>query len=320
MTPSNRPFKASQLSACIAIAFPLWSGAAIAQSTFEANGSYHIGASRYGVSTPASDSFTLPATAGVAGAGIATPPPVQWESYGSASAASLGDGHFGGSILTSQSYGSQAMMSSDLKLVYRDQITNTAGVAQQADFGLDIAALTFSYEYGTRYGTNRVSFAAAVYVDGSSAPIWSSTFTYDDGSRTGSLSGADIGLTVALATAPPDDCNDGSNSGCLFRSSTFGISNYQTTVALGTVAAGQTLGLRYEVDLSTETDMYGGSAGISFNDPASLGSHGPAGRLAFDAAGGNVAAVPEPETYAMMVAGLGLLAVGRRSRSRGRGR
>ena len=315
----DQRFALSPLSACLALAFPLWSGHSMAASTFEASGAYSIGPDRSGgTSKPKSGGFQLSATDGPVADGANGIASSYWDSSAALAASSTGDGHFGSSVATHESYGSTSLMTSNVKLVYRDTLVNTSSFDQQASFAIDIASLQFGFNFGTRYGTNRASFAASLYVDGQAAPVWSSTFSYDDGLQAYVATGADIGLAAALPATCSNYGNPQPQTDCSFRSGGFSIGNYQTTVSLGPVAAQQSIGIHYEVDLSTETDMYGGTASVVFNDPSGLSSDGAAaGDLRFDSSTDPVVvAVPEPETYAMMAAGLGLLAVARRRRGR----
>ena len=321
MQMKTRTFKVNPLVASLAIAFSLSHSVASAQSTFAADGAFNIGADQiyFGPSIAKAGSFTLAPKAGAVAASAIGSPTNYFDSSASVAALSLGDGHFGGSAFTQENYGSMSAMQSHVTMVYADSIVNTTGSAQTASFAINISSLQFMFDYGTRQGVNRVSFSAKVYADGSSAPLWSSTFSYDNGhlpyatSAPGTyvISGTDIGLAAQLTSSCPGPYA-GDPDACAFSNGGFGISNYQTTVALGTVAASNSIGIRYEVEIGTETDMYGGDASVVFNDPSTLSLSGPAAaRLAFD-----VAVVPEPETALLMAAGLGVLALGRRRRAR----
>jgi hypothetical protein len=322
-TTTGRPFRFNPLAACVALAFPLGHGMAAAQSTFSADGSYSVGAdASAGLSQPKSGGFAFAPVAGPAGGSAVGSATTRFDSSVAVSAASLGDGHFGGAAMTSEFYGSTSPMQTSVKMVYADTIVNTSGAAQTASFTIGISSLQFMFDYGSRVGSNRVSFAANVYANGSSAPLWSTAFSYQNGLPSFSSSGPGTytasGVDIGLAAALPSSCSYSYSSGpqeCAFGSGGFGISNYLTTVSLGTVADSASVDVRYEVQLMTETDMYGGDASVTFNDPSLLSSGGPfAGQLSFDV--GAVAAVPEPESALLMAAGLGALALVRRRRGR----
>ena len=320
MQMKTRTFKVNPLVASLAIAFSLSHSVASAQSTFAADGAFNVGQDKANsaANSAQAGSFTIAPAAGPSTASAVGNTAGYYSTLPSIAASSLGDGHFGGSVRAWEFYSAHAPMQTNLKLVFADSIVNTTGATQSASFALGISSLQFVFDYGDRMGFNRMSFSAKVYADGTSAPLWSSAFSYENGmvaydsTSPGSFttSGADIGLAAAF----PSNCTGfpGSNFPCAYGSAEFGISNYQTTVSLGSVAASSSIGIRYEIELSTETDMYGGTAAISFNDPSNLSLNGPTnGRLAFD-----VAVVPEPETALLMAAGLGVLALGRRRRAR----
>lgn len=320
MKTSKHLLRGTPVLTAIALAFPLFPVASFAQSTFSASGSYDVGGdTANGLSRVKSGSFTLPATTGAVAQSAVGSPTNYWDSTVSVSASASGDGHFGGAVFTQESYGSRSPMQTQVSMVYSDTLVNTSGAAQAASFTLDIDSLNFGFDYGTRSGKNAVSFSASVFVNGSNAPVWSTSFAYDNGWAAGTYygtgsytsSGQDIGLAAQL----PSSCFGADPGSCIFTSGGFGISNYLTSIALGTVADGATIGIRYVVDIGTETNMYGGNASVTFNDPSNLQLGGATAALRFDgAAAPAVPAVPEPETYLMMAAGLGLLAAGTRRR------
>ena len=287
----------------LALAFPV----AQAASTVQANGSFADEADY--LAHAKSGAFTQPATDAAFDASAIGAKVNGIDNSTTVRAVSDGAGHFGAEIVNDRFYGSFAPMTAETHLVYADSIVNTSGTAQAVSFDLNISYLKFAVQTGTLSNRNYASFEARVFVGGALVPVWSAGFSLNNTgngmSMVGSTTGFDMGLGAAL------------NAACGVQCGMFGgfsiSSSASTTLDLGTVADGDTLSIRYEVDLATETTSYGGAASVFFADPAGLAAGGGSA-LAPSAALSLTTPVPEPDSAALLAAGLGLMAAAARRR------
>lgn len=176
---------------------------------------------------------------------------------------------------------------------WSESFTNTTGGASAYQIHFSIGAFNASLGgWSSNYATRdyRGSFAADILVNGVS--VWSSgqVFSLQAGSAGLQKTGTDIGTgTVTPA----------SNSEGYWQ---YEIGTYNGTASLGTFAAGQTFNVQYVLKSTAYWhDPDGcayecGSVFTSIGDPFNNGGTGI-----------SVTAVPEPETYAMLMAGLGVL-------------
>jgi hypothetical protein len=300
-------FNPTPLVLAMALAFPL----AHAAPTVEATGSF-VDGSDY-LSSAKSGAFTQPATDTPFGVQAYGAPISGIDSSTLIQASSDGAGHFATAISNKKLYGSFASMKASTQIVYSDSILNTSGTSQAVDLSLAINRVAFSIDNGAFDGLNRASFMAQVFVDGSSVALWSAGFAIDNpsnysGPMAATTTGVDLGLGYALAA----NCGTAYTYCGSFGHAQFQSGPFAAVVNLGNVAAGDTLKVRYVVDLVTETNTYGGVASVSFDDPAGL-SHGNGAALSFAA----TTPVPEPESAALLAVGLGLVASAARRRRRG---
>ena len=228
-------------------------------------------------------------------------------SVAQASLSSDGAGHFAAGVQTSHDLVyDPGTVKSSAHVSFVDTLVNSTGVSQAANFGLAINQLSFAMNSGWM-GDNRASFNARVYVGSAVDPVWQSTVSLSGSSN---YSGGrwtpvvDPELTTGGTT--PFTFNA---SGATYLNDRQGYSYtyslaapYATTLALGNVAAGDSLSVRYEIDLYAESYAYGGSVSVLFDDPAHLNA-GPGATAALTWA----QPVPEPEMASLLMAGLGLV-------------
>jgi PEP-CTERM motif len=286
----------------LALAFP----AAQALPSVAAGGSFSDDADY--LSTAKAGSFDQPATSTAFDASATGAATSYYDSSTTVRAVADGAGQFGTAIANTKSYGSFAGMTAASHIAFSDSIVNSSASAQNASFALNISEVAFDVFTGTMDGRNRGSFQAQVFVGNAATPVWRSGFSFDNaGGNTmaAATTGTDIGLASAFSAACAQHCS-------IFNSFQF-ASGYNTSLNLGSVAAGDSLTVRYVVDIATETDTYSGVSSVSFDDPAglALGNMRP-----HDAALSFATPVPEPETVSLMAAGLGLMAAAARRRRR----
>lgn len=239
--------------------------------------------------------------------------------YASQSAASDGLGNFAGRVQASvsPSYEYRGIKaSSALSLVYSDTLVNTGKLGQDVVFNFNIFQVLFNFNTPLDAGFNstdlgtHASFAARIYVDGATSATWSSSFTVgatDARHWTVTSSGTDLGLSAAYN----DAVASASTPGQMYYADLLS-DPYHGSLALGRLASGEHLSVRYEVDLFTESMGYGGGASVLFADPAGL-AEGDAD--VFSSASLSFATpVPEASTLEMSAAGLGLVGAALRRR------
>lgn len=185
---------------------------------------------------------------------------------------------------------------------WRDSFTNSSGTAQSYVMNFSIGGFSatlggWSGDHATR--DFRGAYEASILVNGVS--VWSSgqRFSLQNGTTTLSKSGVDIGTG---AVTPADDA-DGYWE--------YALDGYSGSTALGSFAAGQSFEVKYVLrSIGYWNDAGGcsyecGSVAANIGDPFTIGGSGV-----------SVAAVPEPETYALLLAGLGLMGAVARRRQR----
>ncbi len=239
-----------------------------------------------------------------------------WDSNDQASslAISAGNGNFATSVNIDKTVFNENDSSSSF-VTFKDSFTNSSATAQQINFDLRINALGFKTDIGNYLGANS-TFSANVYVNNSAVPIWSASYTL--GLQKPSFS---YDSTYNPMTFTSTGQSLGSFSGGLvgtghvgyysYTSFEYALSTpYSQTLSLGQLNPNETVSIRYEVQLDARNgDSYGRSQ-ITFDDPAGLSAaiaSGATGSLGLGNSLHIAAAVPEPETYAMLVAGLGLV-------------
>jgi hypothetical protein len=170
-------------------------------------------------------------------------------------------------------------------------VSNTTSSAQTYSFNfyLQEGSLALSLE-GNQIYPESATNTLEILVNG--VVVWQSSATLMWSSATGvvlSTAGADLGYT--------------SSSGWP-SSSSYVFSAYAGSVSLGALAAGESVTVTYllvssaDADVTGEPAGYGGSV-ASLSDPVSV-----SGESAFSV---SIAAVPEPNAYAMILSSLGLL-------------
>jgi len=290
----------------LSLAFPLSSMAATVAAGMSATG--------YWYDTPVTQNIA--ATSGPF-AETVTFDSRNYDSISTGKSVSDGAGHFASSVSAKHDLVyDPGSVSASTHLSFADSIINTTGSSQAASFGIAINALSFTLNTGWM-GTNTASFAARVYVNNAATPVWQTTASLSSLMSSGDetttfLTGGTSPLLFVGGTATYLDTRQRN-------SYTYSLASpYISSLALGNVAAGDTLSVRYEIDLFAETYAYGGTAAIDFDDPSELILHGGMGSpIAASLSFANLdpttpGTVPEPESYALVAAGLGLLAASRR--------
>ena len=310
-TPSLHPLLKS-LCQAMPLAVALLPVAASAAGTVSAAGTYD----GYGVDGSTAVSATN-APFYVQNASV--DPNAPYAPYARQSAASDGLGNFAGQVQAgvspAQPYKGITAYSS-LSLIDSDTLVNTGRRAQDVVFNFNIFQVLFNLGAPLDAGYNsmdlgvQASFAARIYVNGASTATWSSSFSLsakDPQHWTVTSSGTDLGLSSAYANAVAAEATPGRLPGAYLQSDP-----YHGSLALGALGSGESLSVRYEVDLLTEAMGYGGSAAVTFADPAGL-SEGDVDALS-SASLGFATAVPEASTLEMSAAGLAVLGAALRRR------
>ena len=186
---------------------------------------------------------------------------------------------------------------------WSDSFMNTSGTSQAYQMNFSIGG--FSATLGGWTGNHatrdyRGAYEASILVN--DVAVWSSAqvFSLQNSVANVSKSGTDIGTgTITPAVDESDYWN-------------YSLGGYTGTAALGSFAAGQGFNVKYVLrSIGYWSDPDGcsyecGSVSASVGDPFQVGG-----------AGVSVAAVPEPETYGMLLAGLGVMgAIARRRKVR----
>lgn len=188
---------------------------------------------------------------------------------------------------------------------WSDSFTNTSGAAQSYAMSFSIGGFNaylggWTSNHATR--DYRGAYEASILVN--DVAVWSSGQVFSLQNSTGSLSksGVDIGTgTITPAVEESDYWQ-------------YQLGGYSGTAALGSFAAGQSFNVKYVLrSIGYWSDPDGcsyecGGVSAGIGDPFTVGGSGV-----------SVAAVPEPETYALMLAGLGLMGGVARRRKAARG-
>jgi hypothetical protein len=180
-----------------------------------------------------------------------------------------------------------------VNLTYGDRVTNSGSTAQSAIFDFTISSLQFS---NLRYSFFTTGYSISIFSGTSALPSFSSSFSIQrnyDGLDTFSQSGVDLGLLPAYNSSPFSTGFNGA----------FGVNNLNESVDLGLLDPGQSLDLRYVIDIFSETSAYGGAA-IFFDDPIS----------SLHLSGSPTATIPEAPVDSLMAIGAAIAAVALRRR------
>lgn len=311
------PYPFRPLLKALAIAAPqvlfMFPMAASAAGTVTASGSYD------GSGT---DGSTAVATSGVFYVDqVSYNSAMPYSGYARQAAAADGLGNFGGFVNAQVSSAPTYLgipASSDLSLTYSQSLTNYGRVAREASFTFNIAQLWMSFSPSLNYYPNMApypnlmtaGYAINIYENDSATPLWSSTFSVsatDPRHVSTTSSGFDFGFGSMLAA-------DLAESNGELHGAYLSADAYRGNLDLGLLGAGETVSIRYEVDLISEVVGYGGSAAVAFGDPAGL-AEGSTDGLSSASLGFVAAPVPEPSSLALSLAGLGALGgVARRRR------
>lgn len=309
--------KQKRLVVVLCLAFPLGANASTLESTLVAAGDYY--------QTPVSKSV-LPTSGAFSETAIFTKLSYP-ASQGTSTASADGLGHFGAATsLTHQPNYDPGKVSGSAHLVFSDSIVNSTATSQEASFGISVNALSFNIVTGWM-GDTSANFTAKVFVNNSTTASWESSINLG-GFVNYSCSDSSC-LSNYLANEQPLLIQQ---SGPLVLSQTTSFASvvngkvaysygyalvtpYVTSLALGNIAPDEKISVRYEIDIAAENYAYGGAVAVSFDDPSGISLGGAintpvAASLAF------AQPVPEPESYAMLLAGLALLAGTTRRRCR----
>lgn len=223
-----------------------------------------------------------------------------WSGWASASANS------NGRLTTSASMDADGYLGA--RSVWSDTITNNSGTTQNysMSFHLDrFRTFLGGYTYDPSLRTQSGGFLADISVNGVS--VWTSGQTFSLNENTFSLatSGVNIGTGQIDTIQHYDDVPS-------YVHGSYDLAAYDGVANLGSLAAGKSILVTYSYQ------------GFVFrNDPGTCPAECMSGVSAnggdpFDISGSGVtilaAAVPEPESYAMLLAGLGLIGVVARRR------
>jgi hypothetical protein len=196
-------------------------------------------------------------------------------------------------------------------IVYSATVTNTGPTAQALVFNLNISDSQLlavnQYTAPNGAGTAAASIEAAVTVNGVSVFTSSATLSTTNNfsntyTNTNPYTYSSAGAAFAGATIQNVYPGSGSFAGTSYESVSFGP--FTDSISLGTLASGHSETISYELSATTQLsgisgggfDGYGGAV-ATIGDPLSV-----AGSPSFA-----VSAVPEPETYELMAAGLALV-------------
>lgn len=300
-------FASSALALSLALAFP-----AAQAGTLSAVGSLSDSGGHN--SSAKSANFNRAATSGAFSEAALGVPENNWDSFQEVKAASNGLGQFGASVSVDANCCAWSLQEAITRLEFNTSLTNTSSFSQDAQFSLKIDALAFAFRLGDpNMGTfARAGFSAAVYVNGSSTAAWSSIYRAERdlnsaiGVSTMLESGTSLGLGAALQTQCQVFCGDWDNRA-------WEISNFMQVLNLGSVAANDSIQVRYAIELFSETNVYGGAASVNFSDPARAGFSGGSADLAFASTS---TPVSEPGSIALLAGGLGLMAAAQRRAAR----
>jgi hypothetical protein len=197
-------------------------------------------------------------------------------------------------------------------VTYRATYANNTASAQGYSFNflIDSGALGLLCNDGGGTATS-ASVLGSIAVNG--ATVWSTQatlgFTPGDRLPTFTTSGTNIGYSAKFMDddfiSSTTTFDVGSTTSSFSGNAVYTFGGYKGSVSMGVLGAGESVDVTYTLQntaIAKGSDWYGGA--ISYiNDPVGLSSVGV-----------SVTAVPEPETVAMLTAGLALLAV--RSRKR----
>ena len=300
-----------RLVVILSLAFPLGAHASTLESTIAAGGDYYH--------TPVSTSV-LP-TGNAFSETVVFNKPFYPASQGTSKASADGLGHFGAATsLTHEPNYDPGKLTGNAHLVFNDSIVNSTSTVQSATFGMLVNTLNFNIVTGWM-GNTSASFNAKVFVNNSTTAIWESSINL------GGFVNYSCGDCVAneqpilLQQSGPLTLTQTSSfasvvNGKVAYSYGYALATpYVTNLALGDIAPNQQISVRYEIDIAAENYAYGGAVAVDFDDPSGISLSGAVGspvaaKLAF------AQPVPEPESYAMLMAGLALLAGTTRRRSR----